>query len=161
MHKAKTMGLLLKPNHNQCVDCYVDADFAGLFAVEDNQDSISVRSCTGYDVLYTGSPLCWVSKLQTQIALSIMEAEYVALSQAMRDLIPICEILNEVMALVFETKPTIDYHTHSKAFSDVAEGTAPYAIDQSTIYEDNQACLKFACMAKLSPSTKYTGIPYH
>ena len=77
----------------------------------------------------------------------------------MRDLIPICEILKEIMANVFEIKPTINYHTHSKAFSDAAEGTVPYAIDQSTIYEDNQACFKFACMAKLSPHTEHIGIP--
>ena len=74
-------------------------------------------------------------------------------------IIPICEILNEVMAIVFEMKPTIDFHTHSKAFSDVAEGTVPYAIDQSTIYKYIQACLKFACMAKLSPHTEHIGIP--
>ena len=95
------------------------------------------------------------------IALSTMEAEYVALTQSMQDLIPIFEILKEVIALVFEIKPTIDYHTHSIAFSDVAQGTVPYAIDQSTIYEDNQACLKFACMAKQSPCTKHIVIPYH
>ena len=92
LQKTKTMGLLLKPTNTQRVDCYVDADFAGLFAVENNQDPISVKSRTGYVVLYKGSPLLWVSKMQTQIALSTMEAEYVALSQAMRYLIPIREI---------------------------------------------------------------------
>ena len=69
---TKTVGLILKPDNNQRVDCYVDADFAGLFAVENNQDPISVKSCTQYVILYKGSPLLWVSKLQTQIALSTM-----------------------------------------------------------------------------------------
>ena len=69
---TKTVGLILKPDNNQRVDCYVDADFAGLFAVENNQDPISVKSCTQYVILYKGSPLLWVSKLQAQIALSTM-----------------------------------------------------------------------------------------
>ena len=157
LQKTKTMGLLLKPTNTQRVDCYVDADFAGLFAVENNQDPISVKSRTGYVVLYKGSPLLWVSKMQTQVALSTMEAEYVALSQAMRDLIPIREILKEFMAVVFEIQPSIAYHAHSKSFSNVAEGTVPYhAIDQSILYEDNHDCLKFARMAQLSPLTKQT-----
>ena len=46
LQKTKTMGLTLKPNNNQRVDCYVDADFADLFAVENNQDPISIKSCT-------------------------------------------------------------------------------------------------------------------
>ena len=86
-----------------------------------------------------------------------MEAEYVALSQAMRNLIPIREILKEFMAVVFEIQPSIAYHAHSKSFTDVAEGTVPYhAIDQSILYEDNHDCLKFARMAQLSPLTKQT-----
>ena len=51
LHQTKTMGHLLKPTNTQRVDCYVDADFAGLFAVENNQDLISVKSRTGYVVL--------------------------------------------------------------------------------------------------------------
>jgi hypothetical protein len=61
--------------------------------------------------------------MQTQIALSTMEAEYIALSQAMRDLIPIREILKEFMHIVFNITPSILYHTHSKAFTDVSEET--------------------------------------
>ena len=107
-----------QPTSDQRVDCYVDADFAGLFAIENNEDPISVKSRTGYVILYKGSHLLWVSKMQTQIALSTMEAEYIALSQAMRDLIPIREILKEFMHIVFNITPSILYHTHSKAFTD-------------------------------------------
>jgi hypothetical protein len=38
-------------------------------------------------------PILWISKLQTETALSTMHAEYVALSMAMRDLIPIKRIV--------------------------------------------------------------------
>ena len=109
----------------------------------------------------TKAALLWVSKMQTQVVLSTMEVEYIALSQAMHNLIPIPKILKELMHIVFDITPSILYHTHSKAFTDVSEGTTKYCIEQSTIYEDNHVCLKFACMAKLSPQTKHIGIPYH
>lgn len=160
LKKTKTEGLILKPGSEQRVDCYVDADFGGLFSVEDKQDPVSVKSRTGYVITYRGAPLMWASKMQTQVALSTMEAEYIALSQSMRDLIPIREVLKEIMTLVFDTEPKITYHSHSKAFDDTI-GTAPHVIPQSTVYEDNDACLKFARMPKLTPRTKHIGIPYH
>ena len=40
-------GLIMSTTANQRVDCYVDADFAGAFAVENSQDPISVKSRTG------------------------------------------------------------------------------------------------------------------
>jgi hypothetical protein len=57
--------------------------------LEDIQDPVSFKSRTGYVILFMGAPLLWASKMQTQIALSTMEAEYIALSQVMPDLIPI------------------------------------------------------------------------
>ena len=100
-----------------------------------------------------GCPLLWVSKLQTQIALSTMESEYIALSQSMRDLIAIREVLKEIHKLVLDSKMKIAYQSHSKAFEET--------IPQSTVHEDNQACLKFASMPKMSPRTKHIAIPYH
>ena len=73
---------------NLQLNCYVDADFAGLYNVEDQQDPVCVKSRTGYVLTLGKTPLLWVSKLQTEVALSTTEAEYIALSQAMRELIP-------------------------------------------------------------------------
>ena len=161
LKKTQTKGLIMQPTSDLRVDCYVDADFAGLFSVEDKQTPISVKSRTGYVIMYRGAPLHWVSKMQTQIALSTMEAEYIALSQSMRDLIPIREVLKEIMEVVFEREPTITYSSHAKAFADTNIGNMKYAIPQSTVYEDNEACLKFARMPKLTPRTKHIGVPYH
>ena len=161
LQKTKTEGLTLRPQADLRIDCYVDADFGGLFLVEDKQDPISVKSRTGYVILYRGAPLLWVSKMQTQIALSTMEAEYIALSQSMRDLIPIREVLKEIMTVVFDRKADITYHSHSKAYADANEGTVLYNIPQSTVFEDKDACLKFARMLKLTPRTKHIGVPYH
>ena len=90
-----------------------------------------------------------------------MEAEYVALSQSIRDLIPIHQILQEIMTTVLNVAPTITYRSLSKAFKDVKDGSIPSNIKQSTVYEDDHARLKFACMAQLSPQTKHIGILYH
>jgi hypothetical protein len=43
-----------------------------------------------------GCPIVFVSKMQTEIALSTTEAKYIALSQAMRDLIPFSNIAKEL-----------------------------------------------------------------
>ena len=146
-------GMILKPTNDFKADCYVDADFAGLWGSEDDQDPVCVKSRTGYLLTFMGCPLLWVSKLQTQIALSTMEAEYIALSQAMRDLIPLRETLKEIKEVVFggDMEET-EWSTHSKSF---------LTIPPSTVYEDNSACLKFATMPKMSSRTKHIAVPYH
>ena len=61
-------------------------------------DPVCVKSRTGYVLLLGGCPLTWASRLQTEIALSIVEAEYIALSTAMRDLLPGRALLKEIGA---------------------------------------------------------------
>ena len=61
---------------------------AGLWGNEDPQDPICARSRTGFMVTFDNCPLLWVSKLQTEIDLSTLHSEYVALSQSVRALLP-------------------------------------------------------------------------
>ena len=141
------------------MDCYVNADFAGLWGVESDQDPVSVKSCSGYLITFMNCPLLWVSKLQSQIALSTMESEYIALSQSMRDLIAVREVLKEIYTIVLnDSKTQLTYRTHPKAFKEVVGKSC---IPQSTVHEDNEACLKFASMPKMSSRTKHIAIPYH
>jgi hypothetical protein len=110
--------------------------------------------------MYCGVPVLWVSKMQTQIALSTMEAEYIAISQLMRDLILIREILKDIKRfMLMEEMYTPKSTTHSKAFNKV-EGWE-HMIHLSLVYEENEACIKFAQMPKLPPRTKYIGVPFH
>jgi hypothetical protein len=83
LNDTRTKGIYFKLNDTDRVDCYVDADFAGLFYIEDRQQHILAKSCTGYMIMYYGVPLLWMSKMQTRIAMSTMEAKYIALSQSM------------------------------------------------------------------------------
>jgi hypothetical protein len=77
-------GLVLHPSDSLDIDCYVDADFAGLWPHEDKQDPSCVKSRTGFAICVANCPVIWSSKLQGDIATSTMEAEYSALSMTMR-----------------------------------------------------------------------------
>jgi hypothetical protein len=59
-------------------------------------DAENVLSRTGYVIMYANCPILWVSRLQTKIALSTADAEYIALSQALRDVISLITLLKEV-----------------------------------------------------------------
>ena len=127
--------MLFYPQTSLRVDCYINADFAGSFSVANKQDPLSVKSRTGYVIMHQGTPLLWASKMQTQIALSTMEAEYIALSQAMRDLIPIREVLKEIMTMVFRVKKTYPMsHIQNPSMT-------PTMMTKNTIFL-HQQCLK-------------------
>ena len=145
-------GMTMHPTDKYTVNCFVDADFAGLWGRENEQDPISVKSRTGFVIMFMGCPLLWVSKLQTQIALSTMEAEYIALSHSMRELIGIREILKEIFNHVFNDKTISPNYVTTHKYG---------SIPQSNVYEDNESCLKFATLPKMSPRTKHIAIPYH
>jgi hypothetical protein len=63
---------------NFTVDYYVDAAFDGLYGIEDSQDPVCAKSRSGFILYLTDCPLLGGSKLQTEIASSTMEAEYIA-----------------------------------------------------------------------------------
>ena len=69
------------------LDLFSDADFAGLFTSEDKNDPVSAKSRTGIILNFGGVLIYWNSRLQSEIALSIPEAEYIALSQGIWGLV--------------------------------------------------------------------------
>ena len=90
----------MTPDGTHELNCYVDTDSACCFMHETAHDKASVLSRTGYVINYSGFPILCVSKMQTEIALSTTVAEYIALSQGMRDLIPLREILQKLSTLL-------------------------------------------------------------
>jgi hypothetical protein len=69
-------GLILNPSDDLKIDCYPDADFAGIWNHDEKQDPHCVRSQTGYVICLSDCrPVLWISKLQTEMTLSTMEAE--------------------------------------------------------------------------------------
>jgi hypothetical protein len=92
----KDKGMNLQPTKDFALDMYVDADFSGMWHQEPLALRKNVLSCTGCIITYCGCPIPWVSKLQTEIALSTTESEYIALFMATRELLPICHLILEL-----------------------------------------------------------------
>jgi hypothetical protein len=65
------------------------------------------------------------------------------------------------MSTVFQVSKTISYQTYSNLVYSNDNNLEKYRIQQSTVFEDNDACLQFARMPRLTPQTKHIGIPYH
>jgi hypothetical protein len=137
-------GLTMTPSSDPCVDCYPDADFAGLYGHEDSQDPHCARSRTGYVILAFGCPVLWRSRLQTEIALSTMEAEYVALSTACKDLFPLVAVIRELSAAV-GLDASFASRIHCK------------------VHEDNVGALTLARLEprRMTPRSKHYAIKYH
>ena len=136
-------GLTLSKEEGYQLDCYVDADFAGLWRQEDDQDPVCVKSRTGYVFTLAKCPVLWKSSLQTEIALSMLESEYIALSQALRELIPARRLLEEIVK-------NID----PKGFVNLPKV-------KSIIWEDNNGCISTVKAPKLTPRTKHIAVKYH
>jgi hypothetical protein len=126
-------GFILRPSHPPNLDCYVDAGFAGTWTTATSACPSSVRSRTGYVITFASCPVIWCSKMQTKVALSTTEAEYIALSQSARDLVPMRALLHE---LSLATKLIVGS-----------------TIACSTIFEDNKGCVESATAPKMRPRT--------
>jgi len=86
-------GLQFTPDKAMKLYCYVDADFAGLWNYESDQDLVCVKSRTGYVITLGNCPVVWLSKLQMDIAL---EADYIALCTLMLDLHSLQKLLKAI-----------------------------------------------------------------
>jgi hypothetical protein len=139
---TKDKGLIMKPNQEGMV-CWVDAAHASVWNSKSAEDDpCTARSRMGYVITYAGCPMHWASKMQTEIALSATEAEYIALSQSMREVLPIIWLLEEARQIgipVLSAKPKV----HCK------------------IFEDNTGAIEIASVPKMRPSTKHLNIKYH
>jgi hypothetical protein len=137
-------GLVFKPEQakNRKLECYVDADFAGTFRKDHSDDPSSVYSRSGFIIKYAGCPLMWQSKMQTEIALSTTESEYIAMAQAMRSLLPVIALFKELQEYGFP----VEFSTPNV---------------RCTVFEDNAGCIELARAPKLRPRTKHIAIKYH
>jgi hypothetical protein len=88
------------------------------------------------------SPISWASKLQSQIALSTTKAEYIAMSQALRDIIPIMNLLQKMREQNFKVV-CFEPYVYCKVF------------------EYNTGALELARLPKLHQRTKHMNVCYH
>jgi hypothetical protein len=92
----KERGTIYAPDSSKGLEVFVDANFAGGWNPGDASNADNVYSHTGYVICYSGCPMFWQNKLQTEIALLTAKAEYIALSQALREAILMTNLMKEM-----------------------------------------------------------------
>ena len=127
LHGTRSLGLIFTPEGTgECVG-YSDADWGG-----DRDDR---KSTSGYLFQMSGGAVSWRSKKQTCVALSMAEAEYIALASATQEAMWMRQLIGEI-GICQQLEPT-------------------------TIYEDTQSTI---CMAKnhqFHGRSKHISIKYH
>ena len=91
--------------------------------------------------MYGNCTLVWGSKLQTEIALSTKEAEYIAFSQLLQKIIPL-------MGLLKETKQYLDLNDRIPEI-------------KCMVFEYNNSCIALDKDPRMNPRTKYIALKYH
>jgi hypothetical protein len=140
---TRDKGLIFDPKTDTFFDCYADADYCGNWNRSIAMENIdTARSRTGYLLLFNGCPLIWASRLQTEIALSTTEAEYIALSAALREVIPLIDLILEAQKQnipIPKATPTV----------------------YCKIFEDNAGAYELATTPKMRPRTRHINVKYH
>ncbi|KAH9307354.1 hypothetical protein KI387_035265, partial [Taxus chinensis] len=104
---------------------YVDSDMAG--------DVDSRRSTTGYIYTVGGTTVSWISRLQKLVALSTTEAEYVAATEASKEMIWLQQLLEEL--------------GHKQ--------------EECKLYSDSQSAIHLAKNSAFHSRTKHIQLRYH
>ena len=135
-------GIILEPDESKHLNMYVDADFAGNWNRDEAEERDNARSRHGYAITYMNCPIVWKSQMQTEIALSSTESEYIGLSQGLREAIPLMRILDEMK-------------THGMPIEDSTSKV------YCRVFEDNSGALEMAKVHKYRPRTKHINVKYH
>ena len=105
---------------------YCDADWAG--------DNVDRKSTTGYLFMLSGAAITWRSTKQKTVALSSTEAEYMALGDAVKEILWLQQLLEHIG--LKKTEPPI-------------------------IYEDNEGCRMLSSHPSHHHRTKHIDIRHH
>jgi histone deacetylase 1/2 len=136
-------GIIIRPDPSRSVEVHADADFCGLFKPETAIfDLVTAKSRTGYLISYMGCPIIWASKLQTETALSTTEAKYNSCSEALRNVIPIVEILKEAAIMGIKVEST-----KAKVYC--------------KLFCDNSGACELIRLPKMRPRTKHINTRLH
>lgn len=119
------LGIIYESKHKFDLNCYSDSDYGG--------DMDTRRSTTGFVLNLGSSAISWSSQLQSCVALSSTEAEYVASSQAIKELIWVDNLLEE-LAIKYESK---------------------------VLFVDNQSAIRLIKNPVFHKRTKHIDIMYH
>jgi uncharacterized protein (DUF1919 family) len=125
LRDTKSKGLLYCDDDLN-LTCLSDSDWAG--------DIDTRKSTSGYILFGAGAPIAWMSKLQPVVAVSSMEAEYIAAFYALQEIVWTKGLLKE---LGFSYNSPVD------------------------LYIDNQSAIKLATNPVYHKRSKHIDIKYH
>ena len=123
---TKDYSITYYKNTSRFISGYCDADYTG--------DLASAKSTSGYLILLAGGTISWKSKLQTIIAQSTTEAEYIAINAVIKEAVYIRALLEE-----------LGYYKQNKF----------------PIYTDNNGALLLAKNPIFHERTKHIAVKYH
>jgi hypothetical protein len=89
--------------------------------------------------MYNNCPIIWASKLQTSVALSTCEAEYIAMSTALLEVIPLMRLLDTIVNMWNIDTPQ------------------PHVV----VHEDNQSARQLAMNETYKPRMRHLVVKYH
>jgi hypothetical protein len=93
LKQTSDRGMAMNPSSNVCkIDAYPDVDFAGIYGHKEHTDPACAKSFTGFIITFADCPVLWQLKLQTEMALSTMEAKIIALAACCRELFLIMDM---------------------------------------------------------------------
>jgi hypothetical protein len=141
LKRSDTRGVRFSPELSKSLEVYVDASFAGDWNTVWSEEPTSIMSRTGYLIRYGNCPIIWCSKLQSEIALSTTESEYIALSQSLRDALPLVELLKELQVVIPKVENSPMVHC--------------------SVFEDNKGCIDLVKTPRMRPRTKHIALKYH
>lgn len=121
---------------------WVDAEFGGLFKIEPDRDPDSVRCREGWIIKFANWPLVVKSQLQTHLSQSTLEAEYCALSDSLKVLLPLQRLLKEIL-------------------NALGENESKQTVINATVFEDNQSAYYLATNQRVTNRTRYLLSRWH
>jgi hypothetical protein len=167
---TKDQGLIKQPADAKeiKINCYAEADFAGLWGYEHEQDPTLVKSQTGYVIFIQGCPIVWKSKIQGDVATSTMESEYNALNMSMRDVLPLLLLTKIIANALGVTKIAVaefqaTKHKPKKSVQFETDIQFETAMFKTTLHEDNTGAMILAKMepGRMTPRSKHYGVKHH
>lgn len=126
----RTKDLSLKYSRSEKaekIDCFVDSDYAG--------DSVDRKSTSGYVIRMHGNVIFWKSKKQNVVAKCSTFAEYIALSEAVTEVLFIRNLCDEI----FEMRLSNPFK----------------------IFEDNSGAVAIAKFGNFTKNSKHIEVQYH
>ncbi len=95
MKQTPDRGMVMNPSSDVCkIDAYPDADLLVCMVMRNIQNLPAPIVGLDLSSIFADCPVFWQSKLQTETALSTMEAKIIALSACCRELFPIMDMVS-------------------------------------------------------------------